>query len=611
MAGPRKPKGPMEKPKNAGKTIKRLFSYFAHYKLLLLLVLICIIITSGTMIFATAMMQPTLDRYIIPFIGQKDADMTGFLPLLAGMVCVFVLSAFAQWANSRIMLHISTKTLYRIRTELFEHMQKLSIKYFDTHTHGELMSRYTNDTDTLRDMMSQVLPRLFSSILTVVASLVMMISLSPLLTVLVFVCIFAMVAITGFVGKKSATAFRAQQESLGAVNGFIEEMIEGQKVVKVFCREEQVKKDFANLNNKLCDAGTRANTFGNIMGPIMNNMGHISYALNAIAGVLLIIVGKMTIGGIAAFLQHSKNFTQPVTEMAQLCTSVFNALAGAERVFAVIDAEPEVDDGLITLEKIDGELVWKNPNGEKIGAKGLVQFDGVTFGYRSEKTILHDISLVAKPGQKIALVGSTGSGKTTITNLINRFYDVTPSNGRISFDGLDITSIQKSSVRSFLAMVLQDTHLFTGTIADNIRFGKLDATMDEVVDAAKLANADYFIRHLHDGYNTVITGDGANLSQGQRQLLAIARAAIANPAVLILDEATSSIDTRTEALIEKAMDRLMRGRTVFVIAHRLSTVRNADCILVLEDGVIIEQGNHDELIAKQGKYYQLYTGASA
>ena len=633
MPGPgRGPGGhgrPMQKPKNAKKTIARLVRYLASYKLLFVFVFMCIIVSSGANVASSYFLQPVLNDYIIPMIGKKSPDLSGFISLLCMMFCIFVAGAFAGWVNSRIMLHISSKTLYRIRTELFDHLETLPLRYFDAHSHGDLMSRFTNDIDTIRDMLSQAVPQLFSSLLTVVACFVMMLSLSPLLTLLVVLTVVAMIAVTGIVGKHSAKAFREQQEAIGKVNGYIEEMIEGQKVVKVFCREEISKTEFDVLNDRLCNAGTRANTLANILGPLMNNMGHISYAITAIAGVMLIIAGKMNLGKIASFLEYSRSFKNPITQMAQMFNGILNALAGAERVFAVIDEEPEVDNGYVTLVNANilddgtvteaflptGQWAWKHPHHDGsisyVPLKGEVQFENVTFAYEKEKTVLHEITMTARPGQKIALVGSTGSGKTTITNLINRFYDASTDlegGSKIRFDGININKIKKADLRRSLGMVLQDTHLFTGTIADNIRFGKLDASINEVEAAAKLANADYFIRHLHQGYETVITGDGESLSQGQRQLLAIARAAVANPPVLILDEATSSIDTRTEALIEKGMDSLMQGRTVFVIAHRLSTVRNADKIVVLEHGRIIESGSHDELIAKKGRYYQLYTG---
>ena len=544
---------------------------------------------------------------------------------------VYVIGALCTFGYSRIMLNISTKTLFKIRTDLFTHMETLPIKYFDTHTHGELMSRYTNDIDTIREMLSNAVSSFISSAVTIIGVFVMMVYYSWQLTLVSIGMLFVILFLTGKIGGKSGKYFKEQQKEIGAVNGYIEEMIDGQKVVKVFVHEKQAKEEFEQLNDRLCEASTNANTFANILGPVNNNLGHVQYALTAVVGGILAIKGvhsfsgPIMVGTVVAFLQYTRNFSMPISQVSQLFNSVLSALAGAERIFNMIDEPSEVDDGYVTLvnakEAPDGTLTecsertgvwaWKHPHKADgtityTKVQGRVEFDDVTFGYEENKTVLNGISLYAKPGQKIAFVGSTGAGKTTITNLINRFYDV--PDGKIRYDGININKIKKDDLRRSLSMVLQDTHLFTGTVMDNIRYGKLDATDEEVIKAAKLANADSFIRHLPEGYDTMLYSDGANLSQGQRQLLAIARAAVADPPVLILDEATSSIDTRTEALIEKGMDSLMEGRTVFVIAHRLSTVRNSDAIMVLEHGNIIERGNHDALIADHGKYYQLYTG---
>ena len=629
---PRK-QGPMQKPKNAFGAFKRILSYMAEYKALLLLVVVFIICSSLANVIGTSFLQKIIDNYLTPLIKDSgNAELyRGFMAVLGQMMLVYVIGALCTFGYSRIMLNISTKTLFKIRTDLFTHMETLPIKYFDTHTHGELMSRYTNDIDTIREMLSNAVSSFISSAVTIIGVFVMMVYYSWQLTLVSIGMLFVILFLTGKIGGKSGKYFKEQQKEIGAVNGYIEEMIDGQKVVKVFVHEKQAKEEFEQLNDRLCEASTNANTFANILGPVNNNLGHVQYALTAVVGGILAIKGvhsfsgPIMVGTVVAFLQYTRNFSMPISQVSQLFNSVLSALAGAERIFNMIDEPSEVDDGYVTLvnakEAPDGTLTecsertgvwaWKHPHKADgtityTKVQGRVEFDDVTFGYEENKTVLNGISLYAKPGQKIAFVGSTGAGKTTITNLINRFYDV--PDGKIRYDGININKIKKDDLRRSLSMVLQDTHLFTGTVMDNIRYGKLDATDEEIIEAARLANADSFIRHLPEGYDTMLYSDGANLSQGQRQLLAIARAAVADPPVLILDEATSSIDTRTEALIEKGMDSLMEGRTVFVIAHRLSTVRNSDAIMVLEHGNIIERGNHDALIADHGKYYQLYTG---
>lgn len=616
---PVKVKG-LQKPKNTKKTVKRILRYMGSFKTLWLLVFACVIIAAFADILSSYIIKPILNDFIIPLIGQETPDFKEFFSLLLKVAVIFCCGAFASWLNARLMLHISSSLLCRIRTDLFEKLESLPIHFYDSHTHGELMSRFTNDTDTLRDMLDQTVPQLMSSLLTVTGVFVMMMVLSPLLTVIVVLTLAFMMIFATKIGKKSAEAFREQQKNIGKINGYIEELIEGQKVVKIFNHEQESIKEFNVLNDELCGAGTRANTYGNILGPIMGNLGHVQYALVSVAGAFFVIFGLHDIGTIAAFLQYTRNFSRPVTMISQFFNSILNALAGAERIFNIIDEIPETNQGRITLVNsyknhqsfaYTGEWSWKdNADNHLIPMKGDVVFDHVNFGYTAEKTVLHDISIHARPGQKIALVGSTGSGKTTITNLLTRFYDIPEGKGKIFYDGIPLDEIAKSDLRKSLGMVLQDTHLFTGTILENIKYGNLEASRKQVQDAAKLANADSFISHLENGYETVITGDGGSLSQGQRQLLSIARAAVANPPVLILDEATSSIDTRTEKLIQDGMDRLMHGRTVFVIAHRLSTIRNADEIIVLEQGRIIERGNHETLMAQKGRYFNLYTGST-
>ena len=613
----------IRRPQNMKNTIRRIFHYIRDYRIQFIFVLLGILGGALANIIGTSLLKPLINLYIVPWIGSEQPELSGFISLLVKMGTVFLVGVFSTYLFNRLMLNISTGALYKIRTDLFDHMEKLPIQYYDTHTHGELMSRFTNDVDTLREMLSQGLPQLISALISIVGVFIMMLLLSPVLTFLVVLMLVIMLQVIKYIGSRSGRYFQKQQAALGKVNGYIEEMIEGQKVVKVFCRENQVEEEFETLNEALREAASNANTYANVLMPIMGNLSHINYAITAAAGTLMVIGGFLDLGTIAAFLQYSRNFGMPITQVSQQFNNILNALAGAERIFNLIDVPEEVDNGYVTLVRCteeNGEIVetqqytgmwaWKHPHSDGTltytRLQGDVRFEDVTFSYDGKKDVLKNISLYAKPGQKIAFVGSTGAGKTTITNLINRFYDV--PDGKIRYDGININKIRKDDLRRSLGMVLQDTHLFTGTVKENIRYGNLEATDEEILRAAKLANADGFIRHLPQGYDTVLTADGANLSQGQRQLLAIARAAVANPPVLILDEATSSIDTRTEALIEKGMDTLMEGRTVFVIAHRLSTVRNSDAIMVLENGQIIERGDHDQLLAEKGKYFQLYTG---
>ncbi len=620
---PKQMKG-VAKPKNTMATLKRIFSYMKEFKLQLTIVIIGILISAGASVAGTYLLKPVIDGYISPLIGQKHPDLSKFAGILFVMIAIYLCGALAAWVFSRMMLNISTKTLYKIRVDMFTKMESLPIRYFDTHTHGEIMSRYTNDADTIREMLTNSVTQFISSAITVTGVFIMMIKISWQLTLICIAVLAAVLYLIKVIGGKSGMFFKEQQKEIGKVNGYIEEMIEGQKVVKVFCHEEEAKSGFEKCNEELRQAATSANTFANILMPVMNNLSYLHYAITAIAGGIIAVNGILSLGGVVTFLQYTRQFAQPITQISQQFNAVLNALAGAERIFNLIDEEPETDDGYVTLVNAEknekGELTetdhhtgvwaWKHPHHDGTltytEVRGRVTFDDVVFGYVPEKTVLNGITLYAKPGQKIAFVGSTGAGKTTITNLINRFYDV--PDGKIRYDEININKIKKADLRRSQSIVLQDTHLFTGSIKDNIRYGNLLATDEEIISAAKLANADTFIKHLPNGYDTVITGDGGNLSQGQRQLLAIARAAVADPPVLILDEATSSIDTRTESLIEKGMDRLMNGRTVFVIAHRLSTVRNSHAIMVLENGKIIERGSHDDLIKEHGRYFQLYTG---
>lgn len=626
-----KPKmGPRPKIKNPGKLLSRLMKFvIANYGIQYAIVIVCIILSVLCNTQGTMFMKTLIDDHIQPMLVSGSRDFSGLLATIIRVAGFYALGILSTYIYNRILIYISQGTIKKFRDTVFDHMQDLPIRYFDTHPHGDIMSIYTNDIDTLRQLVSQSIPQLLNSVITIVNVLVYMIILNVPLTILTLLMVGVTIFVTKICTGHSSRYFLAQQKDIGKLNGFIEEMLNGQKVVKVFTHEEQNIKDFNELNDQLFESAYKANHFANILGPINGNLGHFSYVFCAIVGGLLALngIGGFTIGKLASFLTFNKNFNMPIQQVSMQLNSVVMALAGSERIFAILDEEKETDNGYVTLvnaKEENGQLVetqestgiwaWKHVHQadgsvDYICLCGDVVFDDVDFGYTDEKTVLHNVDLYATPGQKIAFVGSTGAGKTTITNLINRFYDI--QDGKIRYDGININKIKKADLRRSLGIVLQDTHLFTASVMENIRYGKLDATDEEVYAAAKLANADTFIHQLPDGYNTILTGDGANLSQGQRQLIAIARAAIADPPVLILDEATSSIDTRTERIVQEGMDKLMHGRTTFVIAHRLSTVRNSDCIIVLEQGRVIERGNHDELIAKKGKYYQLYTGKTA
>ena len=614
--------------KNTAKTAKRLLKYVTGmYKVQFVIVFVCILLSSVASISVSLSLKFLLDDFIIPLIGQKQPNFAELYQALAVLGCIFLVGVVSTFVYTRMMVTIGQGVLKQVRDDMFEHMQTLPIRYFDQNTNGSIMSLYTNDTDTLRQMINQSIPQALMSFFTIIVTFISMLILSPLLTVLAVVMIGVLLLVTKKIGGNSGKFFVRQQIALADVTGYVEERMNGQRVVKVFNHENKSKEEFDKLNEQLFESAANANTFANMMGPVIGNIGNLQFVLTAVLGGFLSVqgVGGITLGVMASYLQFTKSFTQPFMQVAQQFNSIVMALAGAERIFDLIDEEPEMDEGYVELvnakkdakgnivecKERTGMWAWKHPH-EADGTvtytelKGDVRFEDVTFGYNSDKVILQDISLFAKPGQKLAFVGSTGAGKTTITNLINRFYDI--QGGKIRYDGINITKIKKDDLRRSLGIVLQDTHLFTGTIMENIRYGKLDATDEEVYEAARLSHADQFIRMLPNGYDTVLSGDGEELSQGQRQLLSIARAAVANPPVLILDEATSSIDTRTESIVQKGMDNLMKGRTVFVIAHRLSTIRNSDAIIVLEHGKIIERGDHEDLIQMKGIYYQLYTG---